>query len=91
MLLTQSLIPSDVDHVLHLYCRQFECLVRIHSVFTFDEVWVQRVKTYLSLDVTELDNDGQTPLPKAWQECVTLARLCLEILLKKRPTEYIIL
>jgi hypothetical protein len=34
--------------------------------------------------------DAIPPLPSGWDECVGYSRVCLELLLKRQPTEYIL-
>lgn len=83
--------------MLNMFYRHFECLIQLHSIFSFDDVWIDRVNTYLSPAVIEVKNDepdgelvraGLAPLPPGWTGCVSGARLCLELIAMGRQSEF---
>ncbi|XEU95867.1 hypothetical protein FSHL1_001152 [Fusarium sambucinum] len=90
--------PAATDLMMNLWFHHAECRIKIRSIFAFEDAWVNRVKLYLSPPVIDMsdDVDGEVrrgdipPLPSGWDECVIYGRVCLELLLKKRPTEYIL-
>ncbi|KAM0411293.1 hypothetical protein ACHAPD_009495 [Fusarium lateritium] len=90
--------PAATDLMMNLWFHHAECWIKIRSIFTFEDAWVNRVKLYLSPPVIDMsdDVDGEVrrgdipPLPSGWDDCVRYGRICLELLLKKRPTEYIL-
>lgn len=103
----QEIISSDglflrfsnmpVHLVMNMYNRYLECLYRIHGIFAFDEMWVNRVRCYLSPLVIETSDDGIDgdidyseidPLPSEWSNCVQHSRLGLELSASSRETEY---
>ncbi|KAF7549348.1 hypothetical protein G7Z17_g6439 [Cylindrodendrum hubeiense] len=80
-----------------MYNRHLECLFRIHSIFSFDEAWINRVSCYFSpavIEMREHEVDGElvhsnlTPLPNGWPECVKYCRLSLELSTLGKETEY---
>ncbi|KAH6871637.1 hypothetical protein B0T10DRAFT_590847, partial [Thelonectria olida] len=95
--LYRRLSPIPIHLMMNMYNRHLECLFRIHSIFSFDQDWLNRVRCYLSPMVIELREDevdgevihsGLTPLPRGWTECVEYCRLSLEILTSGKQTEY---
>ncbi|KAH6989595.1 hypothetical protein BKA56DRAFT_476671 [Ilyonectria sp. MPI-CAGE-AT-0026] len=87
----------DIQTIMNLYYRHLECLFRIHSVFLFDDVWLNRVNCYLSptvIEIREDEADGEVvrsnlaPLPSGWGECVKYCRYCLRLANLGKPTEY---
>ncbi|CEF83107.1 unnamed protein product [Fusarium graminearum] len=94
----ERLSPAATDLMMNLWFHHAECRIKIRSIFTFEDAWVNRVRLYLSPAVIDMsDNIGGEvgrgdipPLPSGWDECVGYGRVCLELLLKKRPTEYIL-
>ncbi|RGP79033.1 transcriptional activator mut3p [Fusarium longipes] len=94
----QRLSPVAMDLMMNLWFHHAECRIKIRSIFTFDDAWVNRVRLYLSPAIIDLSDgsDGEVrrgnipPLPSGWHECVAYGRVCLDLLLKKRPTEYIL-
>jgi hypothetical protein len=88
--------PAATDLMMNLWFHHAECWIKIRSIFTFEDAWINRVKLYLSPSVIDMsdDVDGEArrgdipPLPSGWDECVGYGRVCLELLLKKRTTEY---
>jgi hypothetical protein len=94
----QRLSPAAMNFMMNLWFHHAECRIKIRSIFTFEDAWVNRVRLYLSPAVIDVSDgvDGEVrrgdipPLPSGWDECVRYGRVCLELLLKKRPTEYIL-
>ncbi|RGP74174.1 transcriptional activator mut3p [Fusarium sporotrichioides] len=94
----ERLSPTATDLMMNLWFHHAECRIKIRSIFTFEDAWVNRVRLYLTLAVIDIsdDVDGEVrrgdipPLPSGWDECVGYGRVCLELLSKRRPTEYIL-
>ncbi|KAH7243072.1 fungal-specific transcription factor domain-containing protein [Fusarium solani] len=93
----QRLSQMSTLLMLNMFYRHFECLIQLHSIFSFDDVWIDRVNTYLSPAVIEVKNDepdgelvraGLAPLPPGWTGCVSGARLCLELIAMGRQSEF---
>ncbi|RBR19188.1 uncharacterized protein FIESC28_05653 [Fusarium coffeatum] len=91
------LSPAASDLMMNLWFHHTECRIKVRSIFTFEDSWVNRVRLYLTPSVVDLSDgvDGVVrgdipPLPSGWDECVRYARVCLELLLKRQPTEYIL-
>ncbi|KAM5341759.1 hypothetical protein ACJ41O_014790 [Fusarium nematophilum] len=93
----QRLSPTGAQLMLHMFYRQFECMIKIRCIFSFDDAWISRVHRYLSPAVIEIKDDepdgevvrtGLTPLPGGWAECVERGRLCVELLTARRQTEH---
>ncbi|KAF5709905.1 transcriptional activator Mut3p [Fusarium mundagurra] len=90
--------PLARDMMTNLWSRHIETRVKIHSIFTFEDTWINRVRRYLSPAVIDIsdDVDGEvkradlTPLPAGWDECVSNARVCLELISSAKLTEYIL-
>lgn len=94
----QRLSPAASDLMMNLWFHHAECRIKIRSIFTFEDAWVNRVKRYLTPAVIDL-SDGVDrvvrrgdipPLPSGWNECVGYARVCLQLLMKRKATEYIL-
>ncbi|KAH7123007.1 hypothetical protein EDB81DRAFT_847312 [Dactylonectria macrodidyma] len=94
-----QLPPAFVQTMMNMYYRHLECLFRIHSVFLFDDHWLNRVTCYLSPAVIEIGDDEDAvdgevvranlaPLPSGWAECVEYCRLCLRLSSLCKQTEY---
>ncbi|KAF5609924.1 transcriptional activator Mut3p [Fusarium subglutinans] len=94
--LSVSLLARDM--MTNLWSRHIETRIKIHSIFTFEDTWINRVRRYLSPAVIDIsdDVDGEvkradlTPLPAGWDECVGNARVCLELISSSKLTEYIL-
>jgi len=95
------LSPVASDLMMNLWFHHAECRIKIRSIFTFEDSWVNRVKLYLIPSVVDVVDVGDgvdgvvrrgdiPPLPSGWNDCVRYARVCLELLLKRKPTEYIL-
>ena len=92
------LSPAASDLMMNLWFHHIECRIKIRSIFTFEDAWVNRVRLYLTPSVDDVGDgfDGVVrrgdipPLPSGWNDCVRCARVCLELLLKRKPTEYIL-
>ena len=92
------LSPAASDLMMNLWFHHTECRIKVRSIFTFEDSWVNRVRLYLTPSVVDLSDgvDGLVrrgdipPLPSGWDECVRYARVCLELLLKRQPNEYIL-
>ncbi|RMJ08889.1 hypothetical protein CDV36_011510 [Fusarium kuroshium] len=93
----QRLSPMSTLLMLNMFYRHFECLIQLHSIFSFDDVWIDRVNSYLSPAVIEVKDDepdgelvraGLAPLPDGWTGCVKDARLCLELITMGRQSEF---
>ncbi|KAM0427868.1 hypothetical protein ACHAPT_007327 [Fusarium lateritium] len=93
----QRLSPMATLLMLNMFYRHFECMIQLDSIFSFDDVWIDRVNSYLSSAVIEVKDDepdgelvrsGLTPLPPGWTECVRGGRLCLELITTGRQSEY---
>ncbi|KAF5692319.1 transcriptional activator Mut3p [Fusarium circinatum] len=93
-----SVSPLARDMMTNLWSRHIETRIKIHSIFTFEDTWINRVRRYLSPAVIDIsdDVDGEvkradlTPLPAGWDECVGNARVCLELISSSKLTEYIL-
>ncbi|RKK57029.1 hypothetical protein BFJ66_g2347 [Fusarium oxysporum f. sp. cepae] len=94
----ERLSPLARDMMANLWSRHIETRIKIHSIFTFEDTWINRVRRYLSpavIDVSD-DVDGEvrradlTPLPAGWDECVGNGRVCLELISSAKLTEYIL-
>ncbi|CAG9942304.1 unnamed protein product [Clonostachys rosea f. rosea IK726] len=80
----------------NLLNRHLECIFRLHSMYSFELAWLNRVRCYLSPCVIELRDDMDSevvhcnlaPLPIGWEECVKYCRLCLELLAMGKETEH---
>ncbi|KAF5568586.1 transcriptional activator Mut3p [Fusarium napiforme] len=78
----KRLSPFARDMMTNLWSRHIEARIKIHSIFTFEDTWINRVRRYLSPAVIDIsdDVDGEvkradlTPLPAGWDECVGNAR-----------------
>ncbi|KAG5816534.1 hypothetical protein H9Q74_000856 [Fusarium xylarioides] len=78
----KTLSPLARDMMTNLWSRHIETRIKIHSIFTFEDTWINRVRRYLSPAVIDIsdDVDGEvkradlTPLPAGWDECVGYAR-----------------
>lgn len=86
-----------VHLVINMYNRYLECLYRIYGIFAFDEMWINRVRCYLSPSVIVTGDDGIdgeinhgeiSPLPNEWSDCVQHTRLGLELSAFGRESEY---
>ncbi|KAF5568507.1 Mut3p-like transcriptional activator [Fusarium phyllophilum] len=94
----ERLSPLARDLMTNLWSRHIETRIKIHSIFTFEDTWINRVRRYLSPAVIDIsdDVDGEvkradlTPLPVGWDECVGYARVCLELISSAKLTEYIL-
>ncbi|KAM0551384.1 hypothetical protein ACHAPJ_008493 [Fusarium lateritium] len=95
----QLLSPMAVNILMTMWYRHVECRIKIQSIFTFEDEWITRVSRYLSPAVIEINDDeadgevrraSLTPLPSGWTECAQYSRLCLGLLIARRPTEYIL-
>ncbi|EWG53684.1 hypothetical protein FVEG_17157 [Fusarium verticillioides 7600] len=94
----KRLSPFARDMMTNLWSRHIETRIKIHSIFTFEDTWINRVRRYLSPTVIDIsdDVDGEvkredlTPLPAGWDECVGNARVCLELISTAKLTEYIL-
>jgi len=93
----RRLSHTPMHLMMNMYNRHLECLYRIHSVFAFDETWIDRVRCYLSPSCIEIGDDGMdgeikhreiSPLPDDWSNCVQHSRLGLELSAFGRETEY---
>lgn len=94
----KTLSPLARVMMTNLWSRHIEARIKIHSIFTFEDTWINRVRRYLSPQVIDIsdDVDGEvkradlTPLPAGWGECVGNARVCLELISSAKLTEYIL-
>ncbi|KAF5972372.1 transcriptional activator Mut3p [Fusarium coicis] len=94
----KRLSPCARDMMTNLWSRHIETRIKVHSIFTFEDTWINRVRRYLSPAVIDIsdDVDGEvkredlTPLPAGWDECVGNARVCLELISSAKLTEYIL-
>lgn len=94
----KTLSPLARVMMTNLWSRHIEARIKIHSIFTFEDTWINRVRRYLSPQVIDIsdDVDGEvkradlTPLPIGWGECVVNARVCLELISSAKLTEYIL-
>ncbi|KAF5580170.1 transcriptional activator Mut3p [Fusarium pseudoanthophilum] len=94
----EKLSPLARDMMTNLWSRHIETRIKVHSIFTFEDTWINRVRRYLSPTVIDIsdDVDGEvkradlTPLPAGWDECVGNARVCLELTSSTKLTEYIL-
>ncbi|KAJ4328872.1 hypothetical protein N0V84_000660 [Fusarium piperis] len=93
----QRLSPMPMLLMLNMFYRHFECLIQLHSIFSFDDVWIDRVNSYLSpavIEVKDDEPDGElvraslAPLPPGWTGCVGGARLCLELITMGRQSDF---
>ncbi|KAL2694770.1 hypothetical protein Neosp_001357 [[Neocosmospora] mangrovei] len=93
----QRLSPMPTLLMLNMFYRHFECLIQLHNIFSFDDVWIDRVNSYLSPAVIEVKDDepdgelmraGLAPLPPGWTGCVSGARLCMELITMGRQSEF---
>ncbi|KAG4285851.1 hypothetical protein FPRO06_07111 [Fusarium proliferatum] len=96
--INKTLSPLARVMMTNLWSRHIETRIKIHSIFTFEDTWINRVRRYLSPAVIDIsdDIDGEvkradlTPLPAGWGECVGNARVCLELISSAKLTEYIL-
>lgn len=88
-------LPTDL--MTNMYNRHMESLFRIHSIYSFDQDWIDRVRCYLSPVTIELGDDeidGEikrtdlAPLPTGWGVFVKYCRSCLQSLVSGHETEY---
>ncbi|KAG7416832.1 Fusaridione A cluster transcription factor fsdR [Fusarium oxysporum f. sp. rapae] len=94
----KRLSPVARNMITNLWSRHIETRIKIHSIFTFEDTWINRVRRYLSPAVIDIsdDVDGEvrradlTPLPAGWEECVGYSRVCLELISSSKLTEYIL-
>ncbi|VUC37382.1 unnamed protein product [Clonostachys rosea] len=94
--LRRRLNDGDIQIMTNLLNRHLECIFRLHSMYSFETAWLNRVRCYLSPCVIELrdDMDGElvhcnlAPLPGEWEECVRYCRLSLELLGMGKETEH---
>ncbi|KAF5625676.1 transcriptional activator Mut3p [Fusarium sp. NRRL 52700] len=94
----KSLTPLARNMMTSLWSRHIETRIKVHSIFTFEDTWVNRVRLYLSPAVIDISHnvDGEvkradlTPLPAGWDDCVGNSRVCLELISSTKLTEYIL-
>lgn len=81
----------------NMYNRHLEALFRIHSIYSFDQDWINKVHCYLSPETIELRDDeidgevkraGLAPLPTGWGDFVKYCRSSLQSLASGHETEY---
>ncbi|UZP45344.1 hypothetical protein NXS19_013156 [Fusarium pseudograminearum] len=53
----ERLSPAATDLMMNLWFHHAECRIKIHSIFTFEDAWVNRVRLYLSPAVIGMSND----------------------------------
>lgn len=94
----KRLPPISRDLMMSLWFHHAECRIKIRSIFTFEDAWITRVRRYLFPTLIDVSDDivGKVrrgdlpPLPPKWSQCVEYSRICMELLIARRPSEYII-
>lgn len=94
----KRLPPISRDLMMSLWFHHAECRVKIRSIFTFEDAWITRVRRYLFPTLIDVSDDivGKVrrgdlpPLPPKWSQCVEYSRICMELLIARQPSEYII-
>ncbi|KAF5677361.1 omega-6 fatty acid desaturase (delta-12 desaturase) [Fusarium heterosporum] len=92
----KRLSPIARDLMMTLWFRHAECRVKVRSIFTLEDAWITRVRRYLTPAVIDVGDEAVVrrenfpPLPPGWDECVEYSRICMELIIKKQPTEYML-
>jgi hypothetical protein len=91
----KRLPPISRDLMMSLWFHHAECRIKIRSIFTFEDAWITRVRRYLFPAVIDVSDEkirrgDLPPLPPKWSQCVEYSRTCMELLIARQPTKYIL-
>lgn len=95
--LHQRFGKASIHLMANMLNRHLECLLRLYSIFSFDEAWLDRARSYLSPEVIQINehqvdskvvHDALSPLPSGWEQCVQACRCSLQLMNWGQETEY---